>query len=187
MDLIEAIDALRCEDPRDFPEVGGHIVRPLDSPPVGPRREGGRERIDDRHVRDAEAHLADHHADDVLRFPRGRVAQQFRQETDLPLLTALPRFPSDRVEMLIDLRNRQRSRFQRLLPPRGNRLLGDEPEVSLLLPEARDACVIEAGRMSEDPHDHLLCEAELDSRVVGVDPPPGQVDHLVEVIPRCVP
>src|SRR3989454_12402398 len=127
--LIEAIDALRCEDPRDFPEVGGHIVRPLDSRPVGPRRAGGRERIDDRHVRDAEAHLADHYADDVLRFPRGRVAQQLRQETDLPLLTALPRFPSDRVEMLIDLRNRQRSRFQRLLLPRGNRPLGAEPQV----------------------------------------------------------
>src|SRR2546427_595365 len=187
VDLIEAIDALRCEDPRDFPEVGRHIVCPLDSRPIGLGREGGRECVDDRHVRDAEAHLSDHHADDVLRFPRGRVAQQFRQETDLPLLTAFTRFPSDRVEMLMDLRNGQRCRFQWLLPPRGNRLLGDEPEVSLLLPESGDARVIEAVRMSEDPHHHLLRESQLDSRVVGVNPALGQVDHLVEILLRRLP
>src|SRR5947208_16864228 len=32
VDLIEAIDALRCEDPRDFPEVG-HSMYPRPAPP----------------------------------------------------------------------------------------------------------------------------------------------------------
>ena len=41
--------------------------------------------------------------------------------------------------------------------------------------------------MSEDPHHHLLREAQLDSRVVGVDPALGQVDHLVEILLRRLP
>ena len=187
VDLVQAVDAFRREDPRDLPEVGRHIVRALDPASVGLRREGGRESIDDRHVRYPEAHLPDDHPDDVLRFPRGRVAEQFRQQPNLPFLTSFPGFPRDRVEMLIHLRDRQRTRLQRLLPPRGDRLLRDEPEVPLLLPEAHDACVFEAGRMGEDPDHHLLCEAELDPFVVRVDPTLRQVHHPVEVFFRGVP
>src|SRR6266511_1286765 len=92
-------------------------------------------RIDDRHVRNPEPHLADDHPDDVLRLARRRVPQEVREEADLPILATFARFARNRIEVLVDLRGGEGSRCERFLPSRGDRLLGDDAKIAFLLPE----------------------------------------------------
>src|SRR5438552_7284503 len=187
VDVLESVDTFRGEDSRDLPEVGRHVVRALDAGSVRLRRERGRERVDDRHVRDPQPHLAHDHPDDVLRLPRCRAAQEVGQETDLPLLAPFAGFPSDRIEVLVDLRGRQGRRLQRPLSSRRDGLLRYEAEIPFFFPEAADARVGQSGRVRQDAHHHLLRESELDSLIVGVDATLGEVDDLLEVLPRRPP
>src|SRR5437016_10283686 len=85
------------------------------------------------HVYLSETHLADNHADDVFRLPRRRVPEKIGQQTDLSILASFAGFASDCSKVFVDLRGRQRRRLERLLAPRGNRLLRDKPVISLIL------------------------------------------------------
>src|SRR2546428_720624 len=75
MDVPQSVDAFRREDPCNLAEDRADVVCALDPRPIRFRRERGGQRVDDRHVRDSKPHLTDDHSHDVLRFPRGRVAQ----------------------------------------------------------------------------------------------------------------
>ena len=134
MNLIESVKSFRGEHAGDLSEVRRDVVGPFDPVSVHFRRKGGCERVHDRHVGHAESHLADDHPDDVFCLARRRVPEEVRQQADLPILAPFPCLTSNCIEVFVDLRGRQRRRFERLLPPRHDCLLRDEPEVSLLLP-----------------------------------------------------
>jgi len=168
-DLVEALESLRGDDPGHLSKVRGDIVGPFHAVSIRLRREGEGQGVDDRHVRDAEPHLAHDHPYDVLRLPRRRGAQEVGEESDLAFLAPLSRFAGDRVEVLIDLGDRERCRLQRLLTSARDGVLRHQPEVSLVLPHSIDVRFVEPRCVHEHAEDHLLRETELDAHVIGMD------------------
>jgi hypothetical protein len=102
VDVLDARESFGDERFGDEPEVGRHVVRALDVVAVFLRRVGLRERVEERHVRDAEAQLPGDGAHEVARAARARLLQELLEPGELPLLGARAARVGDLDEPLED-------------------------------------------------------------------------------------